>query len=86
MAMERTALEAYLRANQSAPEAAVRLDLHPNTLRYRLRKVEELLDASLADINVLIDLQLATLILRLLDEPTDETPTEKRGKRARQSD
>lgn len=80
------ALEAYLQANQSTPEAAVRLDLHPNTLRYRLRKVEELLDASLANINVLIDLQLATLILRLLDEPIDETPTEKRGKRARQSD
>ncbi len=68
------ALEAYLRSNQSAPEAAQRLDLHPNTLRYRLRKVEELLGASLTDINTLIDLQLATLILRLLDEPAEAHP------------
>lgn len=76
------ALEGYLRANQSAPEAARQLDLHPNTLRYRLRKVEELLGASLTDINALIDIQLATLVLRLLDEPAETLPAS-RDQRAR---
>lgn len=63
------ALEGYLKANQSVQEAAAQLDLHPNTLRYRLRRVAELLDASLTDIDTLLDLQLACMILRLLDEP-----------------
>ncbi|HEU5348303.1 MAG TPA: GAF domain-containing protein [Ktedonobacterales bacterium] len=61
------ALEGYLRANQSVQDAALQLDLHPNTLRYRLRKVSELLGAPLTDIDVLLDLQLACLILRLVD-------------------
>ncbi|MGE5334008.1 MAG: helix-turn-helix domain-containing protein [Nitrososphaerota archaeon] len=74
------ALEGYLRANQSVQEAAAQLDLHPNTLRYRLRRVEELLDASLTDINALLDLQLACLVLRLLDEPTSAYPHEKSSK------
>jgi sugar diacid utilization regulator len=63
------ALEGYLSANQSVPEAAQQLDLHPNTLRYRLRKVADLLGMPLTDINALLDLQLACLVLRLLDEP-----------------
>lgn len=61
------ALESYLRSNQSVQEAAQQLDLHPNTLRYRLRKVAELLDAPLTDIDLLLDLQLACLVMRLLD-------------------
>ena len=63
------ALEAFLGTNQSANEAAKKLDLHPNTLRYRLRKVEELLEASLSDTALLLDLQLACLIIRLVDLP-----------------
>ncbi len=63
------ALEGYLAANQSVQEAAACLDLHPNTLRYRLHKVEELLGVSLTDITVLLDLQLACLVLRLLQPP-----------------
>ncbi len=62
------ALEGYLRSNQSVPEAAQQLDLHPNTLRYRLHKVEELLGVLLTDIDTLLDLRLACLILRLLDK------------------
>jgi DNA-binding PucR family transcriptional regulator len=60
------ALEAYLAANQSAPLASQRLDLHPNTFRYRLRKVEELLGASLNNTMLLLDLQLACLILHVI--------------------
>lgn len=67
------ALEGYLRSNQSAQEAAVQLDLHPNTLRYRLHKVEGLLGVSLTDIDVLLDLRLACLVLRLLDKRAHHT-------------
>lgn len=67
------ALEAYFACNQSVQEAAQQLDLHPNTLRYRLRKVEELLSMSLTTVSLLLDLQLACLILRLLDA-TDPPP------------
>jgi purine catabolism regulator len=61
------ALEAYLAANQSVPLAAQQLDLHPNTFRYRLRKVEDLLGTSLNNTMLLLDLQLACLILRMID-------------------
>lgn len=61
------ALEAYLAANQSVARAAHALDLHPNTLRYRLRRAEELLATSLTDISMLLDLQFACLVLRLSD-------------------
>jgi sugar diacid utilization regulator len=61
------ALEAYLAANQSVPLAAQRLDLHANTFRYRLRKIEELVGASLNSTALLLDLQLACLILRIID-------------------
>jgi sugar diacid utilization regulator/putative methionine-R-sulfoxide reductase with GAF domain len=75
-----TALEGYLSANQSVQEASVRLDVHPNTLRYRLRKIEELLGAPLTDIALLLDLQLAHLVLRLLEapEPPEAAPRDKR--------
>jgi sugar diacid utilization regulator len=60
-------LEAYLAANQSVPLASQQLDLHPNTFRYRLRKVEVLLGASLNSTALLLDLQLACLILHIID-------------------
>ena len=63
------ALEAYLGANQTISTAARQLNLHPNTLRYRLHKVEDLLNVSLQDIAVLLDIQFATLILRLVGQP-----------------
>jgi sugar diacid utilization regulator len=68
------ALEGYLDANQSVPVAAQQIGLHPNTLRYRLRKVEELLGGSLTDIGLLLDVQLACLVLRLIDEPGQRQP------------
>jgi sugar diacid utilization regulator len=68
------ALEAYLDAGQSVPLAAEQLSLHPNTLRYRLRKVEELLGAPLADVSLLLDIQLARMILRLVDQTSTPSP------------
>ncbi|MDI3339242.1 MAG: helix-turn-helix domain-containing protein, partial [Sphaerobacter sp.] len=68
------ALEAYLASGQSVPRAAARLHLHPNTLRYRLRRVEELLDRSLSDVAALLDIHLACLILRLIDAPHAPSP------------
>lgn len=61
------AIEAYLRSEQSVPRAAERLGLHPNTLRYRLRRAEELLGGPLSDVALLLDVQLASLVLRLID-------------------
>ncbi len=69
------ALEGYLRANQSVQEAAVALDVHPNTLRYRLHKIEELLGTPLTATALLLELQLACLVLRLLEAPEQPGPT-----------
>lgn len=60
-------LTAYLAADQSVSRAAEVLAAHPNTVRYRLLKIEELLDASLKDTTVLLDLQLASLVLKIQD-------------------
>lgn len=43
---------AYLTSNADIPEAAERVSVHPNTFRYRLRRVEELFDLHLADPDV----------------------------------
>ncbi|ACZ39728.1 MAG: GAF domain-containing protein [Sphaerobacter thermophilus] len=66
-----TALEAYFANGQSVPYAAKHLRIHPNTLRYRLRRVESLLNVSLNQVDVLLDLRLACLILRLIDRHQD---------------
>ncbi|WP_229854089.1 PucR family transcriptional regulator [Streptomyces filipinensis] len=49
-----------------AAEAAERLFVHPNTVRYRLRRVEELTGRSLSDPIALADLGAAMYALRLL--------------------
>lgn len=37
-------LAAYLEHNRSPQRAAVALGVHPNTLKYRMRRISELLD------------------------------------------
>ncbi|MER5450989.1 helix-turn-helix domain-containing protein [Streptomyces sp. NPDC002766] len=54
-------LESWFAAGGSAATAAQRLYVHPNTVRYRLRRVEELTGRSLSDPHTVADLGAALL-------------------------
>ncbi|MGW0626615.1 PucR family transcriptional regulator [Streptomyces sp. NPDC002758] len=56
----------WFTAGGAAAEAAERLFVHPNTVRYRLRRIEELTRRSLSDPAALADLGTALHALRLL--------------------
>jgi sugar diacid utilization regulator len=62
-------LRAYLDCFGDVPKAAARISVHPNTFRYRLRRLVELFGLDLADPDERIVLELQ---LRLLERPTDE--------------
>ena len=53
---------AYLAANADVPVAAESVSVHPNTFRYRLRRVRELFDLDLEDpdVRLVVWLQLRT--------------------------
>jgi DNA-binding PucR family transcriptional regulator len=53
---------AYLAANADVPAAAESVNVHPNTFRYRLRRVRELFDLDLEDpdVRLVVWLQLRT--------------------------
>ncbi|WP_278262032.1 PucR family transcriptional regulator [Nocardia sp. AG03] len=57
----RATARAYLRAHGEVSAAAAALRIHPNTLRYRLRRIESVLGISLSDPadRLLLELQLA---------------------------
>ncbi|MEU7632085.1 helix-turn-helix domain-containing protein [Nocardia sp. NPDC049220] len=57
----RESVETYLRAHGEVRNAAAALQVHPNTLRYRLRRVEEILGMDLGDPadRLLLEIQLA---------------------------
>ncbi len=59
----RRSLEAYLRHFGDVRTAAAELQVHPNTLRYRIRRAEEIVDVDLDDPagRLLVELQLAVL-------------------------
>jgi DNA-binding PucR family transcriptional regulator len=59
----RDSLEAYLRYFGDVREAAAELQVHPNTLRYRLKRAEDILDINLGDPagRLLVEIQLAVL-------------------------
>lgn len=56
----RESLEAYLTCFGDVRSAADRLHVHPNTLRYRIRRVEQILELDLADSDarLLVEIQL----------------------------
>lgn len=56
----------WFAAGGRAPDAAERMFLHPNTVRYRLRRVEELIGRSLSDPRTVADLGAALEALRVL--------------------
>lgn len=51
----------YLRLNMRVAATAQALNLHENSLRYRLNQIEKLLGKPLRDLSTLVDLYLATL-------------------------
>ena len=60
-------LVAWVETRGSAPEIATRLDVHPQTVRYRLRQLDDLFGDRLSDANSLFDLAIALRSLRLLE-------------------
>jgi len=60
-------LQAYLQHPNDLNTLAKNLDIHVNTLRYRLNKIEDLIDKPLAKPETLAQLYLAEQIDRLLD-------------------
>lgn len=54
----RTTLHAYLRAQRSPEEAARRLGVHKNTVRYRIHRVEELLGHPVAERALALEIAL----------------------------
>ncbi|WP_147123889.1 PucR family transcriptional regulator, partial [Nocardia neocaledoniensis] len=59
----RTSVRAYLRAHGEVSAAAAALRVHPNTLRYRLRRAEAVLGLDLTDPDdrLLLEIQLAAV-------------------------
>lgn len=58
-------LQVWLDSGCSGPEAAAALHLHPNTIKYRLRNIENHLGGSLRDPAMLTEVRLALDIARL---------------------
>ncbi|WP_424187456.1 helix-turn-helix domain-containing protein [Actinokineospora sp. G85] len=59
-------LLAWLETRGSAPEIAERLQIHPQTVRYRMRQVEKLFGDQLSDPDSRLDLEIALRAHRLL--------------------
>ena len=65
-------LSVYFAANANASEAADRLFLHRNSLRYRLERVKELTGLNLNDDRVRLALQLGLLAMQEERSTEDE--------------
>ncbi|MFT7834845.1 helix-turn-helix domain-containing protein [Saccharothrix sp. BKS2] len=73
-------MTAWVETRGSAPEVASSLAVHPQTVRYRLRQLEELFGARLHDPDALFDMGIALRALRLLTGPTGSAgPAEPAG-------
>jgi sugar diacid utilization regulator len=62
-------LRAFLHSGFSAAATAEALTVHPNTISYRLRRIEELLSIDCHDPQALLQVQFAFLIESVLDVP-----------------
>ncbi|WP_199440014.1 PucR family transcriptional regulator [Umezawaea beigongshangensis] len=70
----RETMSAWVDTRGSAPEVASSLDVHPQTVRYRLRQLEELFGERLHDPDALFDIAVALRALRLLTCDADGEP------------
>lgn len=66
-------LVVFLQQNGRVTAAAEALNLHENSLRYRLSRIESLLGRSLRDLPTLADLHLATLAREIGEVPRRDT-------------
>jgi sugar diacid utilization regulator len=62
-------LDAYLASDRRLEKTANDLYVHPNTVRYRLTKIQEMLGVSLRDVEERFLLELALRVRAALDEP-----------------
>jgi hypothetical protein len=62
-------LQALMDSGGNATEVASRLNLHPQTVRYRLRKAEQILGSRLSDPSARFGLELALRTRRLCNRP-----------------
>lgn len=60
-------LEAYLRNNGQLNKTAEELFIHPNTLKYRVAKLEDVAGFDLADAEIRLNLNLALRLEKMLD-------------------
>lgn len=67
-------LRVYLSEGGNRRRAAERCHVHQSTIKYRLRRVRELLDCDLADANVRFDLMLSLKVFELLRAVESESP------------
>ena len=61
-------LRAYLDAQCSAADAAAALSVHVNTVAYRLRRIQELLDIDLRSPTTLVEVEFAFMVERILGD------------------
>ncbi|MGM1062817.1 PucR family transcriptional regulator [Saccharothrix sp. Mg75] len=78
-----TTLLAWLETRGGIGEIATRLDVHPQTVRYRMHQLEELLGDRLADPDERLALEIALRTRRLLDRDRDAPPQATRPPAAR---
>ena len=74
-------LQSYFAVNMNVAEAALRLNVHRNTVRYRLARIEELLGMRLNAPRTIANLHLALLTERL---EGSEDPATANGQGAQQ--
>jgi sugar diacid utilization regulator len=67
----RATLDCYMSRRCSVSVTAKEMHVHPNTVAYRLRRVEEMLDLDLSDPQALLHLQLALMIESVLGDRAD---------------
>jgi len=72
-------LQVFLEADRNVTQSAELLFVHPNTLRNRLRKVEELLGVSLDSTDTLVDVSLALQAMRILAISSDRPGSARLG-------
>ncbi len=68
----RETLQAYFAGNLNVRKAAARLEIHPNTMHYRLRRITEASGADLHDFGTLVELLVALRLREPLRSPAEE--------------